>query len=135
MSALLSAVKAQNPYAATAETNLSRKQDTTTLLSAFRRGHVHGHFRYFFMATENAPGLTDYYAHAAGGVINYETAPFKGFQFGASGFFAYNLGSSDLSKPDPETGQFNRYEIGLFDITDPDNKTNINGPISPLLTC
>ncbi|HQW93089.1 MAG TPA: hypothetical protein PKY28_08325, partial [Ferruginibacter sp.] len=48
--------------------------DTTSLLSAFKRGHVNGHFRYFFMATDNKAGLTDYYANAAGGGIRYETA-------------------------------------------------------------
>ena len=40
--------------------------DTTSLLSAFKRGHFNGHFRYFFMATDNASGLTDYFANAAG---------------------------------------------------------------------
>lgn len=45
--------------------------DMTSLLSAFKRGQVNGHFRYFFMATGNQPGLTDYYANAAGGGIRF----------------------------------------------------------------
>lgn len=101
-------------------------EDTNSLLHAFKSGQIHGHFRYFFMATDNAKGLTNYYANAAGGGIKYETAPYKGFQFGVSGFFVYNVGSSDLSVPDEQTNQFNRYEIGLFDITDPHNKHNID---------
>jgi hypothetical protein len=100
--------------------------DSTSLLSAFRRGHASGHFRYYFMATNNANGLTDYHAHAAGGGIKFETARFKNFQLGVSGFFVFNIGSSDLSKPDPETNAINRYEIGLFDIEDPSNKSDID---------
>ena len=102
------------------------QEDTTSILHAFKKGKVHGHFRYFFMATDNASGLTDYYANAAGGGIKYETAPFKKFQLGISGFFAFNIGSSNLAMPDAKTNQLNRYEIGLFDIEDPDNKKDID---------
>lgn len=102
------------------------EEDTLSLLHAFKKGKIHGHFRYFFMATDNASGLTDYYANAAGGGIKYETAPFKKFQLGISGFFSFNIGSSDLSKPDAKTNQLNRYEIGLFDIEDPTNKKDID---------
>ena len=100
--------------------------DTTSILSAFRRGKVNGNFRYFFMATDNKQGLTDYYANAIGGGIKYETARLKNFQFGVSGYFIFNLNSSDLHMPDHKTGQLNRYEIGLFDIQDPNNKSNID---------
>lgn len=100
--------------------------DTTSILHAFKSGHIHGHFRYFFMATDNKAGLTDYYAHALGGGIKFETATFKHFQFGVSGFFIFNIGSSNLEKPDPKTNQLNRYELGLFDIVDPANKKDID---------
>lgn len=100
--------------------------DSTSLLSAFRKGQVSGHFRYYFMATDNASGLTDYHAHAIGGGIKFETARFKNFQLGVSGFFVFNTGSSDLSIPDPKTNSANRYEIGLFDIEDPSNKKDID---------
>ncbi len=100
--------------------------DTLSLLSAFKRGTMQGHFRYFFMATDNASPYRDYYAHAIGGGIKYETAPFHGFRLGVSGFFAFNIGSSNLSDPDPLTGQMNRYEIGLFDIEDPANRNDID---------
>ncbi len=100
--------------------------DTTSLLSAFKRGHFNGHFRYFLMVTDNKAGLTDYYANAAGGGIRYETARFHGFQFAVSGFYTFNIGSSDLSKADTVTGQFNRYEIALFDVNDPNNKKDID---------
>jgi hypothetical protein len=43
--------------------------DTSSLLYAFKSGRVNGHFRYFFMATDNAKTLTDFYANAVGGGI------------------------------------------------------------------
>lgn len=101
-------------------------EDTTSLLSAFKRGHFNGHFRYFFMSTQNQKGLTDYYANAAGGGIRYETAKFHGFQFAVSGFYTFNIGSSNLGKPDTTTSQTNRYEIALFDVENPYNKKDID---------
>ena len=100
--------------------------DTTTLLYAFKKGKVNGHIRYFFMATDNQRGLTDYYANAIGGGIRYETAPFKHFQLGVSGFIVFNIGSSNLTKPDPHTNVNNKYEIGLFDVQDPANRNDID---------
>lgn len=104
----------------------NQTEDTTSLLHAFKKGQIHGHFRYYFMATDNKAGLSDYYANAIGGGIKYETAPFKRFQFGVSGFFVFNIGSSDLARPDPKTNQLNRYELGLFDVEDPTNRRDID---------
>lgn len=103
-----------------------QKIDSSSLLSAFRHGKTEGHFRYFFMATNNKKGLTDYHAHATGGGLSYTTASFHGFRLGIGGFFIFNTGSSDLLKPDPSTQQPNRYEIGLFDIENPSNKNDID---------
>jgi hypothetical protein len=103
----------------------NRAKDSTTFLHAIKSGKVDVHLRYFFMATDNQKGLTDYFANAIGGALRYETAPFHGFQVAASGSFIFNIGSSDLSKPDSITGQMNRYEIGLFDIENPKNKKDI----------
>lgn len=100
--------------------------DTTSLLYAFRKGQIHGHFRNFTIVTNNAPGLSDYHANATGGGIKYETAPFKHFQLGISGFFVFNTGSSDLTKPDEVTKQLSRYETSLFDIENPSNKNDID---------
>ena len=100
--------------------------DSNSLFYAFKNGKASGHLRYFFMATDNEEGLSDYYAHAAGGGLKFETAKYKGFQLGISGFFTFNLGSSSFLKPDAKTGQFSRYEIGLFDIEDPSNKSDID---------
>jgi hypothetical protein len=102
------------------------EQDTLSLSQAFKKGKTTGHFRYFFMATDNAKGLTDYYANAIGGGLKFETAPFRRFQFGVGGFFIYNLRSSNLAEEDPLTQQHNRYELSLFDLEDPENKADID---------
>ena len=100
--------------------------DSNSLLYAFKKGTMNGHLRYFFMATNNEAALSDYYANAGGGGIKFETSKFKGLQLGISGFFTFNLGSSNLSRPDPITNLSNRYEIGLFDIENPNKKSDIN---------
>ncbi|HEY1113501.1 MAG TPA: OprD family outer membrane porin [Chitinophagaceae bacterium] len=124
--ALLGAGKLWAQHDEPASDTIAVKADTLSLLQAFKKGTIHGHARYFFMSTQNRNELTDYYANAAGGGLKYESAPFRGFQVGVSGFFIYNVGSSDLSKTDPLSGQRNRYEIGLFDMEDPHNKTDID---------
>ncbi|MFN5416866.1 MAG: OprD family outer membrane porin [Flavobacteriia bacterium] len=100
--------------------------DTTSLLYAFKNGTSHGHFRYFFSSTINEGALSDYYANAVGGGLRYETAQFKKFQFAVSGFYFFNLKSSVLHNIDSLSGQYNRYEIGLFDIENPDNHKDMD---------
>ena len=100
--------------------------DSNTVLYAFKKGSFHGHFRYFFMATDNTRELTDYWANAAGGGLHYQTAKFRNFQFGVSGFYVFNIGSIQLDTLDASTGQQNRYEIGLFDQEDPHNHRDID---------
>jgi len=102
------------------------KKDTNSLQDAFRKGKFNGHLRYFYMNTQNNENLSDYYANAGGGGIRYETLPIKGFQFAVSGFFIFNLGSSDLALRDSLTNAKNRYEIGLFDVSDPKNTEDLD---------
>lgn len=96
------------------------------LLEAFQRGHFGGHFRTFYMATDNTAALTDYYALAGGGGLRFSTLPLHGFSMGVGGIFNFNLRSSDLSKKDPTTGASNRYEIGLFDVQNPGNRNDLD---------
>jgi hypothetical protein len=103
-----------------------QRGDTTTLAHYFRKGKFYGHSRYFFMATENAPGQSDYFANAFGLGIGYETPRFEGFSIGMSGYFIYNIGSSDLATIDSVSGQPNRYEVGLFDIENPNNHADLD---------
>ena len=102
-----------------------QSSDSSSILHAFKRGNVNGHFRYFSMLTDNRKGLTDYYANAAGGGLRYETAKFHGFQLAISGFYVFNLGSSDFSQIDSASGQSNRYEVALFDVEYPRNRNTI----------
>jgi hypothetical protein len=101
-------------------------KDSSSLLYAFKNGKIEGHFRYFLSITDNHRALSDYYANAVGGGLRYETDKFRGFQFAVSGFYIFNIGSSDLTQRDPTTQQFNRYEIGLFDVEDPSNKKDLD---------
>jgi hypothetical protein len=100
-------------------------KDSSSLQSALQQGTISGHIRNFLMATDNAAGLTDSYANGFGIGIGYETAPYHNFQVAMSGFFMYNLFSSDLATPDPLTGAPNRYEIGMFDVQN-GNNTQLN---------
>ncbi len=100
--------------------------DTSTLANIFKSGTFYGHSRYFFMATDNGPGQSDYFANAIGLGIGYETPYFFGFKIGLSGYFINNIGSSDLSIKDSIYNQTNRYEIGLFDIENPYNRHDLD---------
>lgn len=106
-----------------------REKDSTStenLLKAFKNGKTNGHFRYFFMHTDNAHGLMDFYANAVGGGLRYETADFQGFKFRLSGFYIYNIGSSDFTQKDSIVNKGSRYEIALFDVENPQNRSNID---------
>ena len=98
----------------------------TNFREAFKKGQFQGSFRTFLMATDNTRQLTDHYAWAAGGTLHFKSAPLYGFNFGLGGVFNYKLASSDLSAKDPTTGAVNRYEIGLFDVSDPKNSKNLD---------
>ena len=102
------------------------KIDSTSILNTFKNGNFSGHFRYFFMATNNESGLSDYYANSLGGGVKFETAKFHNFQFGVSGYYIFNIGSSNFTQKDPVTNASNRYEVALFDIQNPSNKDNLS---------
>lgn len=104
----------------------NEKIDSTSILHAFKNGNFSGHFRYIFMATNNESGLSDYHANALGGGVKFETAKFHNFQFGVSGYYIFNIGSSDFTQKDPVTNVSNRYEVALFDIQNPSNKDNLS---------
>lgn len=120
-------VQAQHePYIHYSERERDTTENTRTLQQFFRAGEFFAHARNFFMATDNAPGLTDYYANGFGMGIGYETGKFKNVQIGISGFFIYNVFSSDLGAKDAQTGLPNRYELGLFDVENPGNHHDLD---------
>jgi len=102
-------------------------KDTNTLNHFFEKGRFYGHARSYFAATVNDGPLSNAYAQGIGAGIGYETPIFlRHFQVGMSGFFMFNLFSSDLGAPDPITGQGNRYEVGLFDIQEPNDHEDLD---------
>ena len=99
--------------------------DSNNLLFQFQMGTMHGHFRSFYSATYNKNSNVEY-ANAVGGGIQFISKPLYHINIGVSGFFIYDAFSSDLSVPHPLSNTLNRYELGLFDLTNPKNKTNID---------
>lgn len=100
--------------------------DSTSLRSALLRGKLEARFRLYMMSTDNTDQLTDYGALAFGGGLRYVSGAWHGLSFGVSGFFIWNLASTDLSRKDPATGAKNRYEIGQFDVEDPTNRNDMD---------
>lgn len=90
-----------------------------TLQQVLKKGVFEGQVRNFFMTTVNHQDYPDYYAWAAGAGIAYYSPVIKNFQVSFSGFTVYNVASSSLTPNPPFT---NRYEVGLFDVTDPEKK-------------
>lgn len=86
-------------------------------------GTFEGHLRTFFMSTANQEEYPDYFALGMGGGLGYYSPIIKNFQVGMSGFIIYNMTSSHLG---PEPPFANRYEIGLFDVSDPDNHDDLD---------
>lgn len=112
-------------YPVFAQTN----QDSTSqsgIRHLFEQARWDFHSRTFLMATVNKESLKDDYTLAQGAGIGMLTKSLKGFQFGVSGYFIFNVISSDLIKRDSTTGLLNRYEIGQYDVTDLKNKTDMD---------
>jgi len=96
-----------------------------SLISYIKEGEINGHIRNFFMATQNSYG-NDYHANAIGGVLRYETKPFKGFQAGVAGIFTYRLFSSDLNESFAHTARPSRWEQELFDVVHKANYADLD---------
>jgi hypothetical protein len=80
------------------------------------------HFRSFWMSTNYAEDFRDDYALGASLYLGAKVDMGKQlkFQLGYRSFA--NLWSSDISAPDPFSGQMNRYETGLFDLMNPQDR-------------
>jgi hypothetical protein len=87
------------------------------------QGVFEGHVRNFFMSTVNRGEFPDYFALAMGGGLAYYSPVIKNFQVAMSGFMIRRVASSDLN---PNPPFVNRYELGLFDVNDPDNRDDLD---------
>jgi hypothetical protein len=96
----------------------SLKKDSK-LFEIMRRGQLTGRMRLYNMATVNDGAPQDFHAVAFGGVMGYATERWHGLQFSMAAGFTFDLNSTTFQDPDPVTGLLSRYEIGLFDVTDP----------------
>lgn len=99
----------------------SPASDHAGLKSFLEAGRFDIFARSFTMATFNRGELLDYNAMAVGGGLGYYSSDFKGFHFGLSGFFAFQAFEHNIRIADPITGNGNRYEILLFDMSDIEN--------------
>lgn len=103
-----------------------KPNDSLHIKDSFLKAQWEAHSRTFFISTINEGDLKDDYALASGIGVGFLTKPVYGFQIGVSGFFFYNITSSNIELPDQKTQLFNRYELGLFDVSDPTKKYNLN---------
>lgn len=94
-----------------------------TLYDIMKQGEVEGRFRQYNMLTINDGAPADLHAVAFGGMLGFISQRWHGVRFKLSGGYTFDLASSDLTLPDLVTGQLSRYELGLFDVTDP-RRTN-----------
>ncbi len=92
-----------------------------TLGAYLKEGNFNFHVRSFSMATINRGDLLDYHTSAIGGGLGYYSPYFKGLHFGVSGFFTFQLYEQNIRIADPTTGNVNRYEILLYDMSNLDN--------------
>lgn len=101
---------------------------STDLHSAFENGTTSGQIRYYYMNTDNAPGLKDYFGNTIGGHLKYQTQSFYDFKAGVafytSSFINTNVNAQSI---EPQAGNKNsRYVIGLVDATNPANHSVTN---------
>ncbi len=107
-------------------TQIVLENDSSSLRSHIVNAKWQVHSRSFFMSTINEGALKDDYTLATGAGIGMLTESYKGLQLGMSGFFIFELVSSDIEQPDPLTNLNNRYELGMYDVTQPGNTKNLS---------
>jgi hypothetical protein len=91
-----------------------------------KKGKFSIHIRSNFMQTLNKGALLDYHTLALGAGLGYVSPRWKGLQVGFSGFFVFQIYEHNLTRPDPTTGAGNRYEITLYDMNNPKNKSDLD---------
>jgi hypothetical protein len=102
-----------------------QKNDSLSLVSFLKKGKFSGFSRTFLMSTINEAKLKDFISLGTGVGGSYETPVWKGFQFKAGASFIFNLAGTDLSKPDSTTLKPSRYEIGLYDLQQPERRWDL----------
>lgn len=96
------------------------------LMEFLKNGEIEGHVRNFYMSTINKGALKDYFANASGAAFKFTTMRWKGLSFGIKGIFTYNVFSNDLNEKDLNANKSAKWEKELFDVLDPENKTDLD---------
>ncbi|MHA8061127.1 OprD family outer membrane porin [Aquirufa beregesia] len=104
-----------------ASPTISHTTDSISVWNALTNGKIRPNLRYFYMNTDNVGEAYDAFAHGIGLGLSYETAPWNHISLGVSAQWMYNIHSSSLT-PDPKFPILNRYEMGLFDLIQPQSK-------------
>lgn len=110
-------LKAQNPD--------KPKKDSSSIAQILRKGKFEGFSRSFFMSTVNEGALKDFTALGTNLGGYYVSPIWKGIQIKFGGSFIFNLAGTDLTEVDSLTGRPSRYEIGLYDLQNPERKWDL----------
>lgn len=78
--------------------------------------------RSFWMSTSYWEDFKNDYALGQSAYLQLKTKKYKGFSIVGRYTVFGNLWSSDLLERDPVTKNFNRYEVGLFDVNNPSDR-------------
>lgn len=92
------------------------------LADAFKNGKVRGNFRTYYFYEDNDGDLKDWNTVSMGGMLGYETAPFKKLSIGAAFYTSQDLGIGNTDELDPTTGRPSRYAQGNYDVEDISNR-------------
>lgn len=86
------------------------------------KGKFSGEWRNYYSQTINKDSLKDFYALATGLKLKYDYNLTSSLSLSGALYSTYNTGIQDLAIPDEYTGRPSRYELGLFDVEDPNKK-------------
>jgi len=81
-----------------------------------QKAEISGQWRSFYLGTINKGGLKDFHGLATGGKLKYTHFIGSRLQLGAAYYTSINSGIQDLTLVDPATRRVSRYEAGLFDV-------------------
>ncbi|NMM48266.1 OprD family outer membrane porin [Marinigracilibium pacificum] len=88
---------------------------------SIKHSELSGQFRTFYMSTLNKDSLRDFHSIALGGFIKYKYKFNNHFEAAVAGYVSINTNIQDLSIPDPTTNRLSRYELGLYDLENPED--------------
>ncbi|MEE2771221.1 MAG: hypothetical protein VX712_03320 [Bacteroidota bacterium] len=90
-------------------------------------GKLSGQVRSFYLHTSNKGDLKDFDALATGGHLKYQNTFAENWEVGVALYTTANMGLEDLSEPDARTRKTSRYEEGLF------NRLNLDQRVTAIL--